>query len=289
MGIDSVKALTQSWMAHHGPDAVAAVGRGASGVMSTGATPARAAASGAFFAKNAGYPRDYFSTREAVLEKLGGWESKVPYAAHELVRSVVDANRPEPTPAAGPSFVSRHKGKLLGAAGLAGAAALGYGIYRLQKGKKEKEKLAWSWDGFKEGLRDEGIPLAGATLGAGVGSIYNKGLTGAALGYALGGGASILRSKLQGKEVSPEQKMLALGALGYGAGGLAHAGLGRLRPHGIFGEASEVVKTVPGAWRQKLVRGLTEEGLPALGATLGTAYAVGSSKQHPNAPQVTAP
>lgn len=140
------------------------------------------------------------------------------------------------------------------------------------------DKLAWSWEGFKEGVRDEGIPLGGAVIGAGLGSIYNKGLTGAALGYAAGGGASILRSKLLGEEISPEQKVLALSALGYGAGGLLHAGLAKSRPHGVFGE---VEKGLP--WKTNLVRGITEEGLPAIGAVLGTGTAMATTKRHPTA------
>lgn len=147
------------------------------------------------------------------------------------------------------------------------------------------QKLAWSWEGFKEGVRDEGIPLGGAVLGAGLGSIYGKGLTGAALGYAAGGGASILRSKLRGEQVSPEQKVLAMSALGYGAGGLLHAGIAKKFPTGAFGE---VEKHLP--WKTNLVRGLTEEGLPALGAVLGTGAAMATTPRphqhiHPGDPR----
>jgi hypothetical protein len=164
------------------------------------------------------------------------------------------------------------------------------------------EKRAWNWHGFKEGLQDEGIPLTGATLGAGVGTMMGKGLTGGALGYAVGGGASILKSKLRGEDPSESRNMLAAGAAGYGTGGLLHA-LGSKLTHGPKGALGQAftsgkpgaLKTMfhggehGGSWKQKLVGGLVEEGLPALGATLGTAISMGRSKKHKQQMAAAAP
>lgn len=135
---------------------------------------------------------------------------------------------------------------------------------------------AWSWKGFKEGLQDEGVPLSGATIGAGLGGMLGRGgggvTRGAALGYAAGSGVSILRSKLRGEQPSMSRKLLAAGGLGYGMGGGLHA----------LGEHL-TQKAKPGALRtlfhggaspqagHRLAAGLTEEGLPAIGATLMTA------------------
>lgn len=139
-------------------------------------------------------------------------------------------------------------------------------------------KLAtWSWKGFKEGLQDEGVPLAGATVGAGLGGMLSKGLSGttrgAALGYAAGSGVSLLRSKLRGEKPSMSRKLLAAGGLGYGMGGSLHA----------LGEMA-TKKAKPGMLRTmfhggaskgaRFAAGLTEEGLPALGATLMTGRAM---------------
>lgn len=147
---------------------------------------------------------------------------------------------------------------------------------------RPKTKLSWNWEGFKEGLVDEGIPLAGATLGAGLGGLKGSALRGAALGYAAGGGASILRSKLKGEEPSLSRKLLAASALGYGLGGLSHWGL----EHATHGAPV-------GSIRQKMfhpntavhphgtfVSNLTEEALPALGATLGTGVAMATHNDH---------
>lgn len=143
---------------------------------------------------------------------------------------------------------------------------------KTQVRKSTKMKLAWSWHGFKEGLADEGIPLAGATIGARYG-----GLRGAALGYAAGGGASIARSYAKGEKPSQARKLLAAGALGYGIGGGTHALgehltrgakagkglLGKMKPafHPPKGTSTPLSRTV-------------EEGLPALGATLATGTAM---------------
>ena len=141
-------------------------------------------------------------------------------------------------------------------------------------------KTAWDWEKFKEGLVDEGIPLTGATIGAGLGGLKGSALRGAALGYAAGGGASILRSKLKGEEPSLSRKLLAASALGYGLGGLSHWGA----EHATHGAPM-------GSIRQKMfhpntathpsgtfVSNLTEEALPALGATLGTGVAMATHK-----------
>lgn len=145
--------------------------------------------------------------------------------------------------------------------------------------KVASAKLAWSWEGFKEGLQDEGIPLSGATIGAGLGAIKKKGLTGAALGYAAGSGASILRSKLKGEEPTTARKVLALSGLGYGMGGMAHAGLGRLTKNikpgtlrSVFHEAEHDPSKI------RLLQGLAEEGIPALGATTMTGVALATDK-----------
>ena len=127
-------------------------------------------------------------------------------------------------------------------------------------------KLAtWSWKGFKEGLQDEGIPLAGATIGAGFG-----GLRGAALGYAAGGAASMLRSKLRGEQPSMGRKLLAASALGYGAGGLMHGGItGAAKRFGGQGaKALFPSHGMPESFKSRLL----EEALPAAGATLATGY-----------------
>jgi hypothetical protein len=144
-------------------------------------------------------------------------------------------------------------------------------------------KTAFDWGNFREGISAEGIPLAGATLGAGIGSMYHKGLTGAALGYAAGGGLSLLRSKLKGEKPSLSRKILAGGALGYGLGGLTHAGLGRLAAARLPAQSTlrQVLTEVPGGATRRLrfAHGLTEEGLPAIGATLGTGIAMGAGKK----------
>lgn len=145
-------------------------------------------------------------------------------------------------------------------------------------------KQAWDSKKFREGLADEGIPLAGATLGAGIGAMYKNGLTGAALGYAAGGGASILRSKLRGEKPSESRRFLAAGALGYGAGGLTHAGISGLAHNAKPGafrtalrEGAAVTK------RGKFLHGALEEGVPAIGATLGTGIAMGTQKKEKQA------
>lgn len=134
-------------------------------------------------------------------------------------------------------------------------------------------KLAFSWHGFREGLVDEGIPLAGATLGAGFG-----GLRGAALGYAGGGGISLLRSKLRGERPSMSRKLLAAGALGYGTGGLLHGGLEHLTRGATAGSLGQQLFHAPGAGT--FVSRLSEEALPAAGATLGTGVAMGTMKKN---------
>lgn len=147
--------------------------------------------------------------------------------------------------------------------------------------KQELEKLSkMDWHKFREGLVDEGIPLTGATLGAAIGGKYGKGLTGAALGYAAGGGASLLRSKLKGETPSASRAMLAGGALGYGLGGLGHAGLSAAfknsRKAGAMGAIGRGLHQ-----EGRFLHGALEEGLPAIGATLGTATAMGMHKDKP--------
>lgn len=132
-----------------------------------------------------------------------------------------------------------------------------------------KSKLAFNTEGFKEGLLDEGIPLAGATAGAYLG----KGLRGAALGYAAGSGISLLRSKLKGEKPSTARKLLALSGAGYGAGGLLH---GALERHAInvakkTGKASRFFHT--GGPMTRMHYGI-EEAIPAAGATLGAGLAM---------------
>ena len=139
--------------------------------------------------------------------------------------------------------------------------------------RDELEKIAFDWHQFKEGIRDEGIPLAGATIGAGFG-----GLRGAALGYAAGGAASLAHSKLKGEEPSKGRAMLAGGALGYGLGGLAHAGASKAFANkaakGFKGLASRALHT-----EGRFAHGALEEGLPAVGAVLGTGTAMGMHKE----------
>ena len=135
----------------------------------------------------------------------------------------------------------------------------------------ELEKLAWSWKGFREGVEDEGIPLGAATLGA-FAAPRGKGLTGAALGYAGGGAISLLRSKLKGEEPSTARKVLALSALGYGAGGLAHIGLSHAAKPGSKLFAPH------GAIPTRIHQGI-EEAIPAAGAVLGAGVATATDKK----------
>jgi hypothetical protein len=139
-------------------------------------------------------------------------------------------------------------------------------------------KLSWSWQGFKHGLEEEGIPLLGATIGGGIGHARGAPLTGAALGYALGGGASLLKAKIRGEPVSPSRKYLAGGALGYGAGGLAHAALRAKLPAPLVGKGFKAALS-RGLHSPKAIGGMLEEGLPAAGATLGTATAMAMTKK----------
>lgn len=158
----------------------------------------------------------------------------------------------------------------------------------LVTGIEKTAAAAFDREKFKEGLVDEGIPLGGATLGAALGSHLGKGkgaLTGAALGYAAGSGASLLRPHKDGEGPSLGRRLLALSGLGYGIGGLAHGGTryltkgikpGTLKSvfHGVEGLAPGA----PSKWTHAR-EALVEEGLPALGATLGAGYAMGSQRQ----------
>ena len=148
-------------------------------------------------------------------------------------------------------------------------------------------KLAtWSWKGFKEGLADEGIPLAGATAGAGLGRLAQMSgrpglknmtsLTGAALGYAAGSGASMLRAKLRGDTKGPStaQRVLAMSGLGYGMGGIAHAGASALAARGVQ-RAGVAGAKAPGMLRKAFAPEAMHElghnvsrGTHALGSTL---------------------
>lgn len=140
--------------------------------------------------------------------------------------------------------------------------------------KRGVTKLAFNWHGFREGIADEGIPLAGATVGAGLG-----GIRGAALGYAAGGGVSLLRSKLKGEKPSAARKLLAAGALGFGAGGLAHSGLGGLAKRRGGATMKKLFNTSNTAHSTGLQHAV-EEGLPAAGATLATGIASGTEKKN---------
>lgn len=145
----------------------------------------------------------------------------------------------------------------------------------------EIEKVAWDWSGFRSGVLDEGIPLSGAAIGAGLG-----GLPGAALGYAAGSGLSVARSYAKGEKPSAARKMLAAGGLGFGLGGLAHYGLkgatakavgtgvlSKMRP--FFHEAANAPKKV---WNKVHA---VEEFLPATGATLATGASMATDKKKP--------
>jgi hypothetical protein len=149
------------------------------------------------------------------------------------------------------------------------------------------EKMAFDWKKFREGVSDEGVPLTGATIGAALGGSKRLGqiggLRGAALGYAAGSGLSILRSKLKGEKPSMGRKVLALSGLGYGMGGLAHAGLEAAvkAPATRAGrEASaKVLKWFPAHGKETWQGNLLEEGIPAAGAILGTGVAYGGQKK----------
>jgi hypothetical protein len=166
---------------------------------------------------------------------------------------------------------------------LAGGGALAHHHYKKTKKASalvffsdELEKISeWDSKKFREGLVDEGIPLAGATIGARYG-----GLRGAALGYAAGGTASLARSYAKGEKPSMSRKLLAAGALGYGAGGGAHALLehatkGAKAGKGILGKIRSGFHA--GAGSSPKLRRTVEEALPATGATLATGVAMGTS------------
>lgn len=140
----------------------------------------------------------------------------------------------------------------------------------------ELEKIAFNMQKFREGLVDEGIPLGGATLGATLG--WRNPLRGAALGYAAGSAASLARERLKPKEQRKEaplsRKILAMSGMGYGLGGLAHGGLSRLAARPGAGKALKSTFTGHGR-----LQSFAEEGLPALGATLGTGVAMGAHKE----------
>lgn len=149
---------------------------------------------------------------------------------------------------------------------------------------QELEKLAFDWGQFREGLVDEGVPLAGATAGAALGG--GNRLRGAALGYAAGGAASLLRNKLstdpakRNKKMSATQKVLGASALGYGAGGAIHAlGSSAVKKTG----KGLLTKAFHGGEHSRLA-GLVEEALPATGATLGTAVSMGMTPHKKKTP-----
>jgi hypothetical protein len=134
----------------------------------------------------------------------------------------------------------------------------GYGDYNTRK-------LAWSWDGFREGLVDEGIPLSGAVIGAAVG--HKNPLRGAALGYLGGSAASVGRSLATGEPIGPGQALLAASGAGYGLGALGHMGLQKALP-----AASRLGRAFNG---HGMLQSGVEELMPAVGATLGAATAGG--------------
>jgi len=137
----------------------------------------------------------------------------------------------------------------------------------------EFPKLAWDWSQFREGLADEGVPLGGAAIGA---TLSKNSLRGAALGYAAGGGLSLLRSKLKGEKPSLARKLLAASALGYGAGGGLHA----VTEHMLKNKAGVAPWFTEATKRGRFL----SEALPAAGATLATGLAMGSYRdaQHPH-------
>ena len=216
-------------------------------------------------------PEDYHATRVAVAELFPGLEKQA------LSSAALYGGGAALGAAAGAGSSMLHGGDarkhivrntLIGAAGVPAAIA---GANKASYSTLLKH-ASWSWKGFKEGLVDEGIPLAGATVGAGVG-----GLRGAALGYAVGGGASMLRSKLRGEEPSMGRKLLAASALGYGVGGLAHGGLEKMT-HGARRGSFAQKAFHPGNAKGTFGSRLMEEALPAAGATLATGYTVAKSK-----------
>lgn len=141
----------------------------------------------------------------------------------------------------------------------------------------ELEKAAFDRKKFKEGLWDEGIPLTGATIGAALGAKSHNVLRGAALGYAVGGGASLARSYLKKEKPSLSRKLLAAGAFGYGAGGLGHGAIQKLTRGARKGSFAQKwfhpAKDVP-TWRSAMA----EEALPAAGATVATGLARGTHR-----------
>lgn len=55
--------------------------------------------------------------------------------------------------------------------------------------------MKWDWEGAKDGLRDEGLPMAGMVLGALAGSrskVPNSTVLGSGMGYAAGALANVL-------------------------------------------------------------------------------------------------
>jgi hypothetical protein len=158
--------------------------------------------------------------------------------------------------------------------------------------KAELEKISFDWERAKEGIKDEGIPLAGATLGAYLG----KGIRGSAMGYAAGGLGQIGLNKLMHRDDPNKQRnmaarVLGASAIGYGLGGGAHAlgehltkGLNKRNPGALMARAFH------GGEGSRLKHGV-EELFPAIGATTATGIAMGTghSGAKKAAPQPTQP
>lgn len=151
----------------------------------------------------------------------------------------------------------------------AGLVGLGYIGKKLYDKNKPKEKTAWSWEGFKEGVKDEGIPLSGAIVGAALG--HRNPLRGAALGYLGGSAASVGSSLAQGKEITPGQALLAASGAGYGLGALGHMAGAKYLPNAAIAGR----KLFQG---HGMLQSGIEEAMPAVGATLGAG--VGSALTH---------
>jgi hypothetical protein len=173
--------------------------------------------------------------------------------------------------------LSKPKGKLMAGGLIAGTAGLGsYGAYRNVKNKMNRQKMAFSWQGFKDGIEEEGIPLSGAVLGAGLG--WRNPLRGAALGYLGGSAASVGKALATGEEVTPARALLAASGAGYGLGALGHMGLQKFAPNAAIAGRKLFQGHGP-------IQSGLEELLPATGATLGAGLASGLTHNQTKQPQ----
>lgn len=173
--------------------------------------------------------------------------------------------------------LSKPKGKLMAGGLMAGTVGLGsYGAYRNVKNKMNRQKMAFSWQGFKDGIEEEGIPLSGAVLGAGLG--WRNPLRGAALGYLGGSAASVGKALATGEEVTPARALLAASGAGYGLGALGHMGLQKFVPNAAIAGRKLFQGHGP-------IQSGLEELLPATGATLGAGLASGLTHNQTKQPQ----